>query len=78
MSPGATRQNDHFRSDGIGPNLLFLVPMGHDPDSPQALSIYILCCVGVLSLSFFYSVWLFWDGSALAGPLFLRRIFAVH
>jgi len=52
---------------------MLLVPMGHDPDPSKALSIYILCCVGVLFLSFFYFFWLFWACSALSGPLFFQE-----
>ena len=52
---------------------MLLVPMGHDPDPSKALSIYILCCVGVLFLSFFHFFWLFWACSALSGPLFFQE-----
>ena len=57
---------------------MLLVPMGHDPDPSKALSIYILCCVGVLFLSFFHFFWLFWACSAApvmaSGAAVLERL----
>ena len=44
VSSGATRQNGRFRSDGIGPNLMFLAPMGHNPGSSRGL-VFTFCVV---------------------------------